>query len=182
MPIEHELKFVLKDSDGSLLTKLSGLYDTHHLEQFYLSDGARFRRSQRVALGAIQADPAEHIFCYKQKISGKVLEIETAVSSEDYDLAMVAANSQLRKMRFKVPVKNGVWDIDYFLSDAPGSHDSIVYFVMAEYEHEKGTPVEVLDVLAPHVRLAVPHNNSHQYSSRKLCDREYARRLYSSLR
>jgi CYTH domain-containing protein len=179
MPIEHELKFVLNDSANVLFDQLNAQHDCHHLEQFYMRDGARFRSTNVLTpQGKLVGNP-EYIFCYKNKIYDKVLEIEVPVSEDDYELAMIMAERRLNKLRFKIEVPEGLWDIDYFLTAADDGDPSsqLVYFIMAEFEHEPNAKVEVLDVLKPFVSLAVPHKYTNAFSSRKLCDADYARRV-----
>lgn len=179
MPVEHELKFVLTDPTNALFDLLSAEYDCHHLEQFYMGDGARFRSARTLSPEGTLRDGSEFIFCYKNRIGDKVLEIETLVSEEDYELALTGADRKLNKLRFKIPTAAGLWDIDYFLMPVDdGDPDSqMVYFVMAEFEHERGTPVEILGILKPHVHIEVPLEKTAFFSSRKLCDPQYARRV-----
>lgn len=179
MPVEHELKFVLNDPTNSLYDLLSREYDCHHLEQFYMRDGARFRSTRSLSPEGALREGSEFIFCYKNRIGSKVLEIETLVSEEDYELALSGSDRKLNKLRYKIPTADGLWDIDYFLMpvDDGDPHSQMVYFVMAEYEHEAGSPVEVLSILKPYISIEVPLEHTAVFSSRKLCDPEYARRV-----
>lgn len=164
MPVEFEMKFVLKDAE-----KLLGQFreeDLIRIDQIYLKDGARFRRLQ-------QGQKIKHVFTYKTKIAGKLLEIETPVSQEDFELAEQGKVRELHKIRViaRDPHTALVWDVD-FLLDA----NRQIYFAMAELEREDGdhSPVYLADFLRPHVELAVPYEHSTIFTNHKLTDEAYA--------
>ena len=164
MPVEFEFKFVLKDAE-----KLLGQFreeDLIRIDQIYLKDGARFRRLQ-------QGQKVKHVFTYKNKIAGRLLEVETPISQDDFELAEQGKVRELHKIRviFRDPHTALVWDLD-FLLDA----NRQIYFAMAELEREEGnhSPVRIADMLKPHIELAVPYEDSRIFTNHKLTDQSYA--------
>lgn len=164
MPVEFEMKFVLKDAEKLLNHFLEE--DWIRIDQFYLKDGVRFRRMQ-------QGEKVRHILTYKTKIVGRLLEIETAISQDDYEHAEQAKVRELHKIRVihHDPHTALVWDIDFLLDE-----NRQIYFAMAELEREEGdhSPVRIADILRPHVELAVPYEDSHVFTNHKLTDEAYA--------
>jgi hypothetical protein len=175
MPIEHEHKFVLKDFQG-LMNRLENRYPKFVLDQFYVSDHARYRRIHSFT-------GIEHVFTYKRKTVNGVLEHEMAISAEDYRLAETDKVGGLHKIRFKAPGdESGVhWDIDFMLTDSL-DRGGEVYFAMAECEHTAGQHYAVLPVLADHVLIAVPELDAHLFSNRKLVDQSYTREVVTRYR
>ena len=164
MPVEFEMKFVLKDAE-KLLAQFRE-EDLIRIDQIYLKDGARFRRLQ-------QGSKVKHVFTYKAKIAGKLLEVETPVTQDDFELAELGKVRELHKIRviYRDPHTGLLWDIDFLLDT-----DRTIYFAMAELEREDGdhSPVRIADILRKHVELAVPYEHSTIFTNHKLTDEAYA--------
>lgn len=164
MPVEFEFKFVLKDAE-----KLLGQFreeDLIRIDQIYLKDGARFRRLQ-------QGQKVKHVFTYKTKIAGRLLEIETPVSQGDFELAEQGKVRELHKIRviFRDPHTALIWDLDFLLDE-----NRRIYFAMAELEREEGdhSRIHISDFLHNHIELAIPYEDSRIFTNHKLTDQSYA--------
>jgi CYTH domain-containing protein len=171
MPVEYELKFVLSDPDGHLRHNLAQVADSFEIEQIYTPKGARLRRLREIPFEEIS-----YTFTFKESINGKLLEFEDSVDAQDYELARSGAASELFKIRYKIPVDGGDWDVDFLMTGRP-EEGGQVYFVMAELELPEGAPWELLDILKPYLVLQVPYEDSTYFTNRKLCDVGYAREV-----
>jgi hypothetical protein len=177
MPIENEYKHVLRDDDGSLETKLSSSWPKLEIEQFYLGDRqARFRRIVDAA-GLVS-----FVFTFKQSIAGKLLEIETPVTQDDFDLARTASTGGLHKTRFVRSEGQVHWDVDFLYEVVDGRRAQRPYFVMAEAEMADGmSEHDVHPEILPHLVYSVPKDESHVFTNGKLIDPAYARERMASL-
>lgn len=140
----------------------------HLLDQFYLSDHVRFRRSEIEG-----EDTVQRCFAFKKEIDGRVLEIERLVSESDYLLAMGAAVSSLSKVRFKIPglERDSAWDVDFLLTQ----HGGDIYFALAEVEFPIGGQYAIPVEIAAFIAFSVPPESSHLFTNKRLSNQDYAR-------
>jgi CYTH domain-containing protein len=148
LPIENERKVILQSDNPPLLLKSlksNSKCETVDITQGYLNKNARIRH-------VIPHDfkkTEQHLFTYKAKVDGSVVEIETDITKDDYDKLFSIVNPVIRKTRVKCKNNNHCWDIDFFRTAQTGD----IYLVMAEVEmpeFEFEIP-EPLDIIAPYV-------------------------------
>lgn len=172
MPFEHEHKFILTDF-RTLFDRLNAKHKQHLIDQFYISDNARFRRVET------EGDPRiTHCFTYKQRIAGRVMEFEQPVSSGDFHHAFKEHVGALYKIRFKIPSDDPevTWDIDFFLTDRICGGGSF-YLAMAEVEHPPGREYTIPEYLEGHILTKIPEQDAHLFSNRQIQDQEYTREI-----
>lgn len=165
--IENERKFVLRlDTDETHFAALAG---GAVIEQAYLV--ANKNQSLRVRKTCASQKIA-YSLTFKQTVDKKTVEVETDISAADYILLRKKAVAVLHKVRYAV----GGWDIDFFKSGGE------TYFVQAEFEMPDGQkkPATVPKLITDRLVHAVKRGDG-RFSSRKLSDVKYARRLYYSL-
>ncbi|HTM81708.1 hypothetical protein [Asticcacaulis sp.] len=117
MPIENERKYILPlDFDASALHG----WEKHDILQAYLDDGPRIRQIN-----------ADYIFTYKKWIPqvSELVEIELAISKDDFDLLWTQRVQSLEKTRYEKHIGEAEWVVD-FLRDPAGRN----FVVMAEVE------------------------------------------------
>lgn len=167
MPVENERKFVLKlDTSEKDFAKLASRID--EIEQIYLVFGeGRSVRIRKTSCGTCRT----YEMTFKQDVDGKTVEIETKIDKKDYDLLSKGALLKLCKTRYKI--KN--WDVDFF-------KDGSIYFVQAEIEmpENQENPDAVPDFIKNNLVYTVKKDD-RRFSSKKLGDVKYARRLMDSL-
>lgn len=162
MPVENENKYVLdvKNPIG-FMRFLDGKpgAQTFAYRQGYLNENTRVRE---VVSGDFFDE--EHIFTYKQKINGKLLEIETAIGKKDFDQLWTKVDRVMIKNRVKVPVNGRVWEVD-FMKTSDG-HE--IYLVMAEVEmdEDETDPGTLPDFISEHLLYAVPRDDVRFINSR----------------
>ncbi len=165
MPIENELKYILPlDFDAAIL---SG-WEKHNIRQAYLSDGPRIRQFD-----------ADYIFTYKKWIPQvcELVEIETAISKDDFDLLWSQRVQSLEKTRYEKHIGEAEWVVD-FLHDASGRN----FVVMAEVELPRyvASPDAIPEEIAPHIVYAVEAGDN-RFTNKKLSDPGYAAKLYEEV-
>jgi len=162
MPVENERKYVLKpDFDAGRLTG----WTKHAIRQAYLDDGPRIRQ---------RGD--DYIFTYKKWVpqAGELVEIETAISEDDFNLLWPLCVQRIAKTRYVLMQDEVEWVVD-FLCDDQGQ----VYFVLAEAELPRGQavprhiPAEIESGILHSVAAA-----DNRFTNKKLSDRVYAASLY----
>lgn len=147
MPIENERKVILQsDNLPSLLKslKVNPKCETFDITQGYLSGSARIRH----VVPHDSKKTEQHLFTYKTKVGGSVVEIETEVSIHDYHKLFLIVKPVIHKTRVKCKNGDHCWDIDFFKTPKTGN----IYLAMAEVEmpeFEFETP-EPLDIIAPY--------------------------------
>ncbi|RYD65222.1 MAG: hypothetical protein EOP83_07815 [Verrucomicrobiaceae bacterium] len=177
MPIEHEHKFVLNPTKELFERMKKQYYPALQLTQFYVSDAARYRE---VRPSAESWFGTEWFFTHKMAIGRDVLEHEMNVSHADFGLAQERALGILYKVRMKTKsADGGAWDVDFFLDGPHGVGE--MYFAMAECEHTRGTDYAVLPAITDSVIYAVPEEEAHLYSNRRLTDIAYTRALLATI-
>jgi hypothetical protein len=165
MPIENELKYVLPpDFDAASLVD----WERHEIRQAYLDDGPRIR----------QIDD-DYLFTYKKWVptAKELVEIETAISPDDFALLWPLCVESLRKTRYAKRVGDEEWVVDFLFDDA-----GAVYFVLAEVEMARFTtsPADIPAEIRDHIIHAVK-SGDNGFTNKKLSDLEYAREIYEKL-
>lgn len=165
MPIENERKFILPL--GFDAGRLSG-WARHDIRQAYLDDGPRIR----------QID-GEHVFTYKKWIplAGELVEVEIAISKEDFDLLWSQRVETVEKTRYEKRIGDALWVVDFLRGPGGG-----VFVVMAEAELPRHvlSPESIPDEIAAHV-LYVVGAGDNRFTNKKLSDPAYAARIYADV-
>jgi CYTH domain-containing protein len=158
MPVENERKYVL--SPGFDAGRLKGWQEVE-IRQAYLDDGPRIRQ-----IGA------DFIFTYKKWAphAGELVEIETPISREDFELLWPLRVQSVQKTRHIKVVGDEEWVVDFLRDDAGD-----VFFVLAEVELPRfqAEPRAVVDEIADFVLYAVAADDN-RFTNKKLADRDYA--------
>jgi CYTH domain-containing protein len=174
MPIELEYKFLLEKEQELWETlepmAVNGVVSKAIICQGYLSKGGRIRQRDWVHGFQYEPRPSEFIFTYKHELTTQPgdLEIETALSEEDYRLAWSEADHKITKMRYLLPdAKKGVWEVDFFYDDQG------IYLALAEFEvpANHGPPDRLHPLVSKYLKYSVPLGDS-RFKNRKLCTRE----------
>lgn len=169
MPIENERKFVLHDPHGALEQALAAARPEIRraaIRQAYLDTvGLRIRRFDRDGT-------VSHIFSYKRPVGSVMVEIEQEIDPVDFERLWTLRRETLEKVRYSIPAGDCLWDIDFF-KDAGRT-----YFALAEVEMPEGReePPPPPAILAPYIEFLVARGDE-RFSSKKLADPAYARRL-----
>lgn len=162
MPVENERKYVL--DIGFDAGHLKG-WTRHDIRQGYLDDGPRIRQRD-----------ADYIFTYKKWVphAGELVEIETPVSEDDFDLLWPLCVKRIAKTRYVLMQDEVEWVVDFL-----HGNDEQVYFVMAEAELPRGQavprniPAEIESGILHSVDAA-----DNRFTNKKLADRDYAAGIY----
>jgi len=165
MPIENERKYLLPlDFDPAQLVG----WTKHSIRQAYLDDGLRIREID-----------AAHVFTYKKWIpqTQELVEIELAISKEDFDLLWSQRIETLEKTRYEKHIGEALWVIDLLHDPAGG-----IFVAMAEAELPRHMPAPdvIPDEIAPHIIYTVAAGDN-RFTNKKLSDPAYAARLYDEM-
>ncbi|WP_420479581.1 hypothetical protein [Brevundimonas sp. FT23028] len=166
MPTENERKFVLADPAAVLAVWPREAWDD--VRQGYLPGDARIRRRMR------DGRPSDS-FTYKIDAGGRLVEIETALETRDFDDLWPLTTRRIHKLRRAVTDAHGLaWDIDLFLDS-----DGRFYLAMAECEmpEDMEQPPEILPELAPLIRYVVPRERQTEFVNSRLADPAYVASL-----
>ena len=151
------------------------------IQQGYLSRGGRIRsKTYRPCNGRRPDDDiVELIFTYKHKLANQPgqLEIECAMSQEDFDLAWSEADHKITKTRYILSCsERGVWEVDLFHGNGK------IYLAMAEFEvpADVGPPDVCHPLVAEYLRYAVPEEDD-RFSNRKLSDPKKVAKLLKEI-
>ncbi len=165
MPVENERKYVLKPTFAKDALEGWARFD---IRQAYLDDGPRIREFG-----------GDCLFTYKKWAPQvkELVEIETAISREDFDLLWPLCVEAVQKTRYIKETHDGEWVVD-FLLDAQGD----VYFVLAEVElaRFKALPDEIPAEISNHIVFAVAADDN-RFTNKKLSDPDYARHLLAKV-
>jgi len=174
MAIENELKYVLDGSSKELyhtFTNLPGA-EVYEFQQGYLDGYNRLRRSKHK-----RTSVSECFFTYKNTVKGQLIEIETAITDDDFEKLWTQVGRTLTKDRVKVPTSDYIWEIDFF------KHKGECYFVMAEVEMppDQVEPSVVPDFITNNLLYAVPRGDS-RFLSKSLTKPDAVQALLKGLR
>jgi len=128
VPVENERKAVLKPSDPELLLhtlKREPNVQTVDITQGYISKSARIRHMVDHKTGEEQ-----HVFTYKTRVAGSVVELEQSILIHDYHKLFLIAKPVIYKTRCKFKEGAFQWDIDFFKNTKSG----VIYLALAEVE------------------------------------------------
>lgn len=172
MPTENERKFVLSiDSQDEIRTKSDA---TIFMKQGYLAftKGLSLRVRMEEPLGG----KAKFKSCFKQKVNGRVIEIEKKIDRRDFDDLWSIAMNRLEKVRYVLEFSSGVWEVDYFKDHGE------IYFALAEHEMPEGQlePNKIPSIIKRHLLYEVPADDDN-YSSKRLACLKHAKKLYREL-
>lgn len=174
MPIENEYKWVLEPREPEVHDRLAAPahvspgFSIKFMRQGYLTPETRIREFKEEGL-------TEYVFSFKRPVNGRMVEIETPMSREDFDLLWTTCQTTLTKTRYKFSEGEVHWDVD-FLGDG-----SRTYFALAEAEVPKDRPRPPLHTLLEPFLIA-PVDDNKAYSSHALADRDYALARLDELR
>jgi len=165
MPVENERKYVLSPAFDA--GRLKG-WQALDIRQCYMDDGPRIRQ-----IGA------DFVFTYKKWAphAGELIEIETPISREDFELLWPMRVQAVQKTRYVKVVGDEEWVVD-FLRDDTGE----VYFVLAEAELPRfqAEPGAVPEEIAGFLLYSVAADDN-RFTNKKLADRDYALRLMATV-
>lgn len=165
MPIENELKYVLPPA---LTEQIFTTWQRIDIKQGYLDDGPRLRQ---------YGD--QFIFTYKKWVdrAHALIEIETALSQQDFDLLFPLCTNIVHKTRFVQKKGDNEWVVD-FLKNAQNK----TYFVLAEVEMPENTeqPSSLPDEIKDHI-IHRPAKGDKNFTNKYLADENHARTLLSKL-
>ncbi len=165
MPVENERKYVLSPAFRSDGLKGWARFD---ILQAYLDDGPRIRKFGD-----------DYLFTYKKWAPHvkELVEIETAISREDFELLWPMRVEAVQKTRYIKETDDGEWVVD-FLRDDEGD----VYFVLAEVELSRfqALPDEIPEEIRAHILYAVAAEDN-RFTNKKLSDQDYAESLLAKV-
>jgi CYTH domain-containing protein len=173
MPVENERKFVLHDPHGALEQALAtarpAILRTAIRQAYLDTAGLRIRRFDR-------GGQISHIFSYKRPVDGVMVEIEREIDALDFERLWKLRRETLEKVRYSIPAGDCMWDIDFF-KDAGRTYFALAEVEMPEDREEPPPPPAILE---PYVEFLVARGDE-RFSSKKLADPAYARRLELTL-
>ena len=149
MPIENELKFILDVEDPEKFQKTIGNLpkaESYEYRQGYLNDNTRIRSIRG-------GDTELFVFTYKNKVNGKLIEIETDISESDFNHLWIKITKMITKTRIKVPHGDYIWEVDFIKTPI-----NECYLVMVEVEMPDGItdPGVLPPFVADNLLFAVP--------------------------
>ena len=89
MPVEHETKFILIDDVNQLIKDLEKKYPTQLIHQIYCTKNNRFRA---IVKNHKKKTSVKCYHTFKKKINGEVLEIESEIDVNDFNMIRDADN------------------------------------------------------------------------------------------
>lgn len=134
MPVENERKYILGHAAPkeffSQLLRMPGA-EFLDMRQGYLDGDGRIRQTVYRTSGKATANH----FTYKTRVNKRQIEIETPISTEDFDALWTKVQRIVVKRRVVVPTYSGdTWEVDFFMQTTT----DIPYLIMAEVELPDG--------------------------------------------
>jgi CYTH domain-containing protein len=170
MAIENERKYILlpqNDLKFMMDMEFKG-GNVFAITQAYLQGGARIRsKRNKFDTGYAYTDEKGEVvsvrpqmdlkFTYKHRVGDKLIEIETDISSDDYDALFSVSRNQIVKTRIEVDNNGEKWEIDFFYDTL----NSNLYLIMAEIEMPDGqdAPNSLPDFISDNLLYAVPRDD-----------------------
>lgn len=178
MPTENERKYLLNLYSQQEFVKSAN--DSYLIKQGYLfsKKGCTLRLRELIDLKDDKTKKRQ--LTYKQKVNGRIVEIEKKIDHRDFEDLWQLANSKLEKIRYHFLFKKGkekyLWEVDFFLDG-----DGYTYFALAEHEMPEGQlePEFIPPIISKNLLYAVS-NHDMRFSSKKLACITYAKNLYKS--
>ncbi len=165
MPVENELKYVLPLHFDE--ARLAG-WDKYDIKQAYLDDGPRIRQLN-----------SDYFFTYKKWIpeAGELVEVETALSENDYNMLLTQCVESVQKTRYKKHIGDAEWVVD-FLKDKFNQ----AYFVMSEVEMPRHqlSPNEIPEEIRNDIIYAAEQDDV-RFTNKNLSNAAHAANLYKEL-
>lgn len=189
MPIENERKYVLLRDRVVVDEVVAAATYSDSIIQLYIQTGKEWNLRIREIRPHYQDkdeddrifDPkyVDYLLTYKHMIDGELIEIETNISSADYQKLNKRALSRLSKIRYRILHKSGTWEVDLFYR---GLSDDLPYFILAEIELPAGqvAPTSIPSIISKHLLYEVPLENN-EFSNTKLCYIQLAEEKYQEL-
>lgn len=191
MPIENELKFVVR-LDDKLEKEAKELGKCLLIEQGYIAEDRRTKIMLRLRKVTQPDGAVEHLMqmkCKAYKYKG-LIEVGTHIDEKDFHRLWKLAKGKLIKSRYCI--ETGLqadqsnnpdhevrekWELDFFKTEGKN------YFVLAEIElpeEQDDWRFPMPGLIEGNVVYSVPRNDT-RFSNRKLGNVEYATRLYKSV-
>lgn len=171
MPIENELKYVLKSSIEDDLAQLEEA-DFYNITQAYLPSVDDIQLRLR---SIAKNDKIKRVFTIKSKnVDGTNTEIEHSLEEDDFNELLKKASKFVTKIRWNYKG----WEIDVFKNNNEES-----YFWMAEIEMPPGqkAPESIPKIISKHLLFSVALTDN-RFSSKKISDITYATKLLKHLK
>lgn len=172
MAVEVEFKYILAGAAKDVVAKLRSVPEIseRQIQQGYLTPEARIRSMANVQSGVV-----EHVFTFKRRVDGDMVEIETLIEKSDFADLWPTCIEKLEKTRFSFSDGDITWDVDIFGGDVYAP-----YFMMAEAELSTGREApgitQVLEEFFVHFAGV-----DKAFSSRALSDRAHAAGLMAKI-
>lgn len=163
MPVENEVFWVLdpKAEWRRISTSITSVVEKR-LRQGYLSREARIRET-------LVGGSKSHLFTFKRPVADELVEIETAISDDDFKLLWPQTSNRSSKTRYSFDNDAAHWDLDVF-EDENGD----AYFAKLEAERPRGV-TSVPRLPTPFVPFLLHYAGSDpRFSAHALSDRRYA--------
>lgn len=172
MPTENERKFVLTLECENEISELEG--DVYLLRQGYLAFSKGMSLRVRSAEPISKKGKKKYRLCYKQKVNGRVIEIEKKIDARDFDDLWSVSLSKLEKERHVISFNKAIWEVDFFKT---AQHET--YFALAEHEMPEGqlAPSIIPSIIRENLLHIVPLDDDG-YSSKRLACVRHARKTY----
>ena len=192
MPTENEVKYII-DPNNRIFS--DALFEKHgnfyFLEQSYISKKCRIRKCALVSeIRTFFQNPTpsfddtkycRYWFTFKQKVNGRLIEIEQEIDQLDYDDLKSQSTNNITKLRtnFSVGIVN--WDIDFLFNL---DHQTTPYFVIAEAEMPANYKTPPSECIPKFISDAIIYNAGKDvhFSNHSLSDFWYAKNLLSDLK
>ncbi len=170
MPIENERKYVILETEAVERRFAEIAQTVIPIRQRYLVTEKRM--SARVRCSNYKEGP-EYVFTFKKNINSEVIEIETEITEDDFNMMWPAATNGVEKTRY---IYEG-WEVDFF------KHDDFNYLAVAEIElpPKKKQPSIIPQLVIENLIYVVPIEDK-RFSNKKLGDIQYAVSLLDSLK
>jgi len=189
MPIENELKFVLKNADSIQYEAMEASYECLKIDQGYVEAGTDLTVRVRKVLN--REGIIRHFLQVKTDSNRGRIEVSTLISEKDFTVFWKKAKGKLFKIRYLIKSKTHdyhedhdghlwteIWEMDFLKTG-----DNVTYFSVSEVELPEGVKeplFEVPDVIRNNTVFRVPPGDS-RFSNSRLVDVGYATELYKSL-
>lgn len=115
---------------------------------------------------------------FKQKVGNRVIEIEKSIDHRDFNDLWEVSINKLEKTRYDVMHEQYHWEVDVFKD-----HDHETYIIVAEHEMPEGdlSPKSIPAIINDNLLYAVPLDDD-RFSSKKLANLKYSKKLYNKFR
>lgn len=171
MPVENERKFILLESP--LIERIISENAERMIlvEQKYLAT----EKGLSVRIRSLTEGTATiYRMTVKQDVGGKVIEIETTISEDDFRRLWPVATGKIIKTRY---LYQG-WEIDYFKSKDGNNYLAVAEFEMPENQKE---PNSIPNLINNYLIYTVPIGDK-RFSNKRLSDIKYTNELLAEVK